>query len=470
MKKLKTLQILLIVMAVVLGFSACGKSKTPITPTGSTLDTAKFDITNFAAGGDPRLKLSVLDGIYKIDYEEVYRNEYIAIEASVNINIAETNQFTIEYNNLDETSKYVSIEFADSKGNMGYGGGDIAAGKTTDSVNLSVCHQYGSGTPLIDVKKIKIFVDSGYKAVNDDNAYSGSLKIESIKLSYKEPIAANNLYETSGGYSLEKLVNGAFDIDYENVSKASYAKVYSDVTKHTKDKNIFKVNITNKDDKLKYILFKFIGSDEKELYFGLNLQANANDYEFRCDLYGNGSTLTEAITKIEIFIDSSGMEGMTDTSSGSLTLYPYEFSTSAPSLNPGNSLSFSSEAYTITKNIDASITVVYENIEKASFANINSTVVGHSKDLNHLKFTSVNTVGNRKHVLIKITDSEGNQGYGSFVLEQGETKVYDFSVIGYGCTEAILIIEIFIDSAEDSEITSPSSGTITFSGFEFYAA
>lgn len=469
MRKFKSLQILLIVMAVVFAVSACGKGDTTNTPTGNMLDTGKFDITNFVVGGDPRLKLSVEDGVYKINYEEIYRNEYVALEASVDIDIAKINEFTIEYNNLDETSKYISIEFADSKGNTGFGGGDIPSGKTADTINLSLCHQYGSGTPLIDVKKIKIFVDSGYKAVNDVKAYSGALKIESIKLSYKEPIVTNNLYETSGGYTLSKLENGAFDIDYENVSKASYAKVFSNVTEHTKEKNIFKVSITNKDDKIKYILFKFIDSDEKELYSGLNLQANAKDFEFSCDLYDNVSALTAAISKIEIFIDSSEMDDIAQASSGSLTLFPYVFTESEPSLNPADSLSFSSDAYAITKNIDGSITVVYENVQKESYANINSGIVGHSKDLNHLKITAVNTVGNKKTILIKITDSEGNEGYGSFTIEQGETKIYDFSVIGYGCTEAIVTIEIFIDSSDDSNIASPSSGTIIFTSFEFYA-
>ena len=148
-----------------------------------------FDIDNWKTGADTRLTLEVTEaGTYRVDYDEVFRNEYIAVSADVNIDLSQTNTITFEYKNLGEKSVNVSIEFMDAEGNTGYGGGNLAVSEEkSDVINMELCHQYGAGVPLGTVKQIQIFFDSGYSSNSADlTAYSGSIEISSVKLSNQE--------------------------------------------------------------------------------------------------------------------------------------------------------------------------------------------------------------------------------------------------------------------------------------------
>ena len=177
-----------------LGFAACtdNSDEDKTQPGGGTeyeLAEGMFDIDNWKTGADPRLTLSVTEaGAYQVDYDEVFRNEYIAVSADVNIDLTQTNTITFAYKNLGEKTVNVSIEFMDAAGNTGYGGGNLDAGaEKTDVINMEICHQYGDNVPLGTVTKIQIFFDSGYSSNTADlTAYSGSIEISSVKLSNQE--------------------------------------------------------------------------------------------------------------------------------------------------------------------------------------------------------------------------------------------------------------------------------------------
>ncbi|WP_133297937.1 hypothetical protein [Paenibacillus paeoniae] len=412
------------------------------------------------------------DGSIDISYESIGRNTYQNVYSAISGHSKEKKYLHFTMKNLDGTSKYVLIKIIGKNGKEGYGLMVLKPNATTD-YEMDI---YGANPDMDIIAKIELFIDSSGEAGADVNrgklellavtfANHSSLEEEEVPSTDLEqhhpgpgtsnpPIVDLKGWGTDGKYALKANSSGHITVTYSNVAKNSYANINRSIDNHTAAKKYLQFSIRNKDHTSKHILVKLIGANNQEGYDVMTLEPDAvTDHEI--DVYATNSDM-DTLKRIELFIDSSG-DATADTNAGSLVIESYALAevsnTTPPVVQPGLDLGdwATPGGYIITNGENGSASVSYSNVGKNTYANIYSTITGHSETFKYLQLSIHNHDSSTKHILIKLIGENGQEGYGVIRLEPNLITDYELDIYAANPgIDRLRRIEFFIDSSGDA--------------------
>ncbi|MFF2483852.1 hypothetical protein [Paenibacillus sp. NPDC058071] len=421
------------------------------------------------------------DGLIEISYESIGRNTYENVYSTISGHSKEKKYLRFTMKNLDSTSKYVLIKTVGKNGKEGYGLMVLKPNATTD-YEMDI---YGSNSGIDVISKIELFIDSSGEAGADVN--NGKLELLAVAFAnntslHEEPspkidseqyhpgpvtpnLPAIDLkgWGTDGKFALEANPSGHITVTYSNVAKNSYANIFRSIDNHTAAKKYLQFSIRNKEHSSKHILVKLIGANNQEGYDVITLEPDALT-EHEIDVYATNSNI-DILKRIELFIDSSG-DAKADTNAGSLVIESYELAevsnTLPPVVQPGLNLGdwATLGGYTISNGENGSARVSYGNIEKNTYANIYSTITGHSEKEKYLQLSIHNPDSSSKHILIKLLGANGQEGYGVMLLAPNSITEYELNVYEANLgIDRLKRIELFIDSSGNA-MSNTNSGSL----------